>query len=77
MGRKKGEGRGVRVVRRSSEPESLGSFPKSETQAYLSVSRPGLLPGFLYTFALNWTSLVAQLVKNLPTTQETLVQFLG
>ena len=41
------------------------------------MSLPGLLPGFLCTFALSWASLVAQLIKNLPTMQETLVQFLG
>ena len=29
------------------------------------------------TFSISWASLTAQLVKNLPAMQETLVQFLG
>ena len=34
-------------------------------------------PGFGDNQGLGWASLVAQLVKNLPTIQETWVQFLG
>ena len=33
--------------------------------------------GIGYTLQYSWTSLVAQLVKNLPVIQETLVRFLG
>ena len=33
--------------------------------------------GIGYTLQYSWTSLVAQLVKNLPAMQETLFQFLG
>ena len=33
--------------------------------------------GIAYHFFFLWASLIAQLVKNLPATQETLVQFLG
>ena len=33
--------------------------------------------GIDYTLQYSWSSLVAQLVKNLPAVQETLVQFLG
>ena len=36
-----------------------------------------LLWKFLFTFSLHQASLVAQLVKNLPAMQETLVRFLG
>ena len=38
-------------------------------------SSPG--EGIGYTLQYSWVSLVAQLVKNLPAMQETLVQFLG
>ena len=30
-----------------------------------------------HSLTFNWASMIAQLVKNLPATQETLVQFLG
>ena len=46
-----------------------------------SSSTPGLGrssgEGIGYPFQYSWASLVAQLVKNLPAMQETLVQFLG
>ena len=46
---------------------------------------PSLIPGLGrstgeeigYPFQYSWVSLVAQLVKNLPAVQETLVKFLG
>ena len=36
-----------------------------------------LRPGFSFLLLLIWASLIAQLVKNPPAMQETLVQFLG
>ena len=46
----------------------LGSIPGSGRS-------PG--EGLYYLLQYSWASLVAQLVKNLPAMQETLVQFLG
>ena len=44
-----------------------------------SIPGSGRLPGagISYPFQYSWASLVAQLVKNPPATQETPVQFLG
>ena len=38
---------------------------------------PGEGKGVVYPFYYSWVSLVAQMVKNLPTVQETWVRYLG
>ena len=43
----------------------------------ISLANPGLAGRFFTTNAITGASLVAQLVKNPPAMQETLVQFLG
>ena len=63
------------------------SFPDSSVgkESPYNAGDPGSIPGsgrstgegIGYTLQYSWASLVAQLVKNLPTMQETLVQSLG
>ena len=65
----------------------LMGFPESSVgkESACNAGDPGLVPGFErsagegigYLVQYSWTSLVAQLVKNLPAMQETPVQFLG
>ena len=62
-------------------------FPDSSVgkESACNAGDPGLIPGWGrssgegigYPLQCPWTSFVAQLVKNLPAMQETLVQFLG
>ena len=62
-------------------------FPHSsvDKESAYNAGDPSLIPGLGrsagegigYPLQYSWASLVAQLVKNLPAMQETLVQFLG
>ena len=62
-------------------------FPDSSVgkESMCNAGDPGLIPGsggsaeegIGYPLQYSWASLVAQLVKNLPITQKTWVQFLG
>ena len=62
-------------------------FPDSTAgkESTCNAGDPGSIPGLGrspgegigYALQYSWASLVAQLVKNLPVMQETLVQFLG
>ena len=61
------------------------SGSSADKESACNAGDPGLIPGsgiypgegIGYPLQYSWTSLVAQLVKNLPTMQETLVRSLG
>ena len=63
----------------------LTSYSLVGKESACNAGDPGSIPGsgrfpgegIGYSFQYSWASLVAQLVKNLPAMQETLVQFLG
>ena len=65
----------------------MRGFPNSSVgkESACNAGDPGLIPGsgrspgkgIGYQLQYSWVSLVAQLVKNPPAMQETLVQFLG
>ena len=67
--------------------QSEGSFPGGldGKESACNAGNPGLISGsgrspaegIAYLLQYSWASLVAQLVKNPPAMQETLVQFLG
>ena len=66
---------------------SILCFPSSSVckESTCNAGDPGLIPGLgrsagegiVYPLQYSWASLVAQLVKNLPAMQETLVRILG
>ena len=65
----------------------MAGFPHSSVgkESAYNAEDPGSIPGsgrsagegIDYPLQYSWASLVAQLVKNLPAVQKTLVQFLG
>ena len=65
--------------------QSIEGFPDSSVgkESACNAGDPGLIPGsgrspgegLVYLLQYSWASLVAQVVSNLPTVQETLVRF--
>ena len=77
----------LKIVYKLPDKNTSKGFPDSSVgkESTCNAEDPGLIPGsgrstgegIGYPLQYSWTSLVAQLVKNLPTVQETWVQSLG
>ena len=61
----------------TSQEYLVSTFQKQHAVAPALVKHSGLPSSRLFFFSFNFASLIAQLVKNPPALQETLVRFLG